>query len=347
MKSLFRFCGLELVLLAVVAVMSLFGMFAQGSLLAPLAGMALIVNAATIAGIFTNIKATFNKAFDAAPAVWQKIGMLVTSSGSQNDYAWLENFPKMRRWVGDKVIKNLKAGKYVLVNEDFEATIGVKRNDIEDDNLGIIAPQAQAAGMAAKQWPDELIMEKVNGAFTTLCFDGQFFVDTDHPVIDPATGLPANVSNKGVAVLSCATQALALASLGAARTAMKKFKDDEGRPLNITPNVLLVPPALELVALALANNDRLDDGKTNPFKGTIEVVCDARLTSDTAWFLLDTTKSVKPFIFQQRKAPVLVSQTDMASDDVFKRGEFNFGCESRGAAGYGFWQTCFGSTGLG
>jgi phage major head subunit gpT-like protein len=347
MKNFFGSCGIYLLLLAVAGVMNLCGLVGQNSALGSAAGLALIVNAASIAAIFTNIKTTFHKAFDAAPAVWQKIGMLVPSTGSQNDYAWLENFPKMRRWVGDKVIKNLKAGKYVLPNEDFEATISVKRNDIDDDNLGIIAPQAQSAGFAAKQWPDELIMEKVNGAFTTECFDGQYFCDTDHPVIDPATGLPASVSNKGVVVLSCATQAAAIASYGAARTAMRKFKDDEGRPLNITPNVLLVPPALEHIALALVNNDRLDDGKANPYKGTAEVVCDARLTSDTAWFLLDTTKPIKPFIFQERKKPVPVSQTDPNSDDVFKRGVFNFSVESRGAAGYGFWQLCYGSTGLG
>lgn len=319
-----------------------------GSDTLPLIGIGgLIVNASAIQNIFINLKTTFNKAFDAAPTVWEKIAMKVSSTGSQNDYAWLENFPKMRRWVGDKVMKALKAGKYVLVNEDFEATVSVKRNHIEDDNLGIYAPQAQNAGLSAKQWPDELVMEKVNGAFTTTCFDGQYFCDTDHPVFNPETGANESVSNKGTVALSCATQAAAIASYGAARTAMRKFKDNEGRPLNITPNVLLVPPALENVALALINSERLDDGKANPYKGTAEVVCDARLTSDTAWFLLDTTKAVKPFIFQERKTPVFVQQTNMDSDDVFKRGEFNFGAESRGAAGYGFWQTCYGSTGAG
>lgn len=305
----------------------------------------MIINGSVISNIFINLKTTFNKAFDGAPIIWEKIAMKVPSTGSQNDYAWLENFPKMRRWVGDKVMKALKAGKYVLVNEDFEATVSVKRNHIEDDNLGIYAPQAQNAGFSAKQWPDEMVMEKVNGAFTTKCFDDQYFCDTDHPVVNPDTGKPASVSNKGTVALSCATLAAAQASFGAARTAMKKFKDDEGRPLNITPNVLLVPPALEDVANVLANNERLEDGKQNPYKGTFTVVCDARLTSDTAWFLLDTTKPVKPFIFQERKSASFVQQTDMNADDVFKRGEFNFGVEARGAAGYGFWQLCYGSTG--
>jgi phage major head subunit gpT-like protein len=301
----------------------------------------MLVNKSSLTAVFTALKTTFNNAFAAAPSVWDKIAMKVTSTTGQNDYAWLSAFPKMRKWVGEKVVKSLEAFKYTIVNNAYEATIAVKRDDIEDDNLGIYGPQAQMAGFSAKQWPDELIMELVNGGFTNLGYDGQYFFDTDHAVAG------ASVSNKGTAALSVATQAAVIASYGAARTAMMSFKDDEGRPLNITPNVLLVPPALEAIALAIVNNDRLDDGKTNPYKGTAQVVVDGRLTSSTAWFLLDTTKPVKPFIFQERKAPVFVSQTSEENDDVFSKAEYKFGSESRGNAGYGLWQLGYGSTGAG
>lgn len=301
----------------------------------------LLVNKDTLNNVFISLKTTFNNAFAAAPSVWEKIAMKVPSGTGQNDYAWLSAFPKMRKWAGDKWVKSLEAFKYTIVNDDFEATVEVDRNHIEDDQLGIYAPQAQMAGFSAKQLPDELVMDLVNGAFVNLCYDGQYFIDIDHPVAG------ASVSNKGTAVLSVATQALAIASYGAGRTAMRKFKDDEGRPLNVNPNVLLVGPALEHVALALVNNDRLDDGKTNLYKGTAEVVVDARITSDTAWFLLDTTKPVKPLIYQERKAPVFVQQIDPQADDVFSRKKFKFGAEARAAAGYGFWQMAYGSTGAG
>jgi phage major head subunit gpT-like protein len=283
---------------------------------------------------------TFNRAFDAAPSVWPKVAMLVPSGSGQNDYKWLSNFPRMRKWIGDKAVKSLEAFSYTIINDDWEATIEVDRNDIEDDNLGIYAPQAQMAGFSAKQLPDEIVMALVNGGFANTCYDGQSFFDTDHPTSG------ANVGNKGSAALSIATLAEAQASYGAARTAMKKFKDDEGRPLNITPNILLAPPSLEDTANALLTNERLEDGKPNPYKGTAELVVDARLTSDTAWFLLDTTKPVKPFIYQERKAPGFVEQTDMSSDNVFMRRKFRFGAEARAAGGYGFWQLAYGSTGV-
>jgi phage major head subunit gpT-like protein len=276
--------------------------------------------------------------------VWQKIAMKVPSTSGQNDYAWMSKFPRMRKWIGEKAIKALEGAKYTIVNDDFEATVEVDRNDIEDDNLGIYGPQAQMAGESAAQLPDEIVMDVVNGGFITKCYDGQYFFDTDHPVRQ-ADGQTGVVSNKITKALSAASQAAAQASFGAARVAMRKFKDDEGRPLNITPNVLLVPPALGDIARALMTNDRLDDGKANPYKGTAEVVEDARLLSDTAWFLLDTTKPVKPFIYQERKAPVFVSQTDMSSDDVFNRKKYKYGAEARAAGGYGFWQLAIGSDG--
>lgn len=299
----------------------------------------MIINGQTLKAIFINLKTIFNNAFDAAPSSWQKIAMEVPSTGKQNDYAWLSNFPRMKKWIGEKDIKALAASKYSIVNDDWEATVEVDRNDIDDDNLGIYKPQAEMAGFSAKQLPDEIVYDVVNAAFSTPCHDGQYFFDTDH------AGKDGSVSNKGTKALSCATLAAAQASYGAARTAMRKFKDSEGRPLGIRPNILLVPPALEDTANLLMTVDRFEDGKPNPYKGTAEVVVGDWLSSDTAWFLLDTAKPVKPFIYQNRKKPVFVEQTDPQADDVFNRKKFKFGAEARAAGGYGFWQLAYGSDG--
>ncbi|MCX7204747.1 MAG: Mu-like prophage major head subunit gpT family protein [Proteobacteria bacterium] len=299
----------------------------------------MIINASSLKAIFVNLKTTFNNAFDAAPSTWDKIAMLVPSTSGLNDYKWLSTFPRMQKWIGEKAVKSLAASSYTITNDDWEATVEVDRNHIEDDNLGIYKPQAEMAGFSAKQLPDEIVYELVNKGFVNFCYDGQYFFDVDH-VVNNQT-----VSNKGTKKLSCVSFAAAQASYGFARTAMKKLKDDEGRPLNISPNILLVPAALEDIARAILSNDKLEDGKPNPYKGTAELVVDGRLTSDDAWFLLDTTKPVKPFIYQERKKPVFVEQTDPQADDVFMRRKFKFGAEARASGGYGFWQLAFGSDG--
>lgn len=299
----------------------------------------MLVNASTIAAVFLNLNARFNNAFAGAPVVWDQIAMEVPSGSRENVYAWLENFPRMRQWMGEKEVKALIAHGYTVVNDDWEATVEVDRNDIEDDNLGIYAPMAESAGFSARQLPDEIVFSMVNTSFENACYDGQAFFSNAHPV----KGQPW--SNRGTVQLSIASQKAAMESLGVGRTQLRKVTDNEGRPLNITPTVLLVPPALEDVANALMINDRLNDGMPNPYKGTMKVVCDARLTSDTAWYLLDTTKPVKPFIYQNRKAPVFVQQTDPEAEGVFSRKKFKFGAEARAAGAYGFWQLAWGSDG--
>jgi len=306
----------------------------------------MLINKENLVGVFLNLKTTFNKAFEAAPSQWSQTAMLVPSGSSQNNYDWLDRFPKMRKWIGEKAVKALKANTYAVVNDDFEATVSVRRNDIEDDNLGIYAPMAQDAGYSAKTLPDEIVADLKNNAFVNKCYDGQYFYDTDHPVED-GQGNVSSVSNKGTAVLSYATLADVQGSYGAARTAIMTMKDNEGRALGLVPDVLEVPPALEAVANVICNNEFLGDKTPNPYKGTAKVIVNPRLTSATAWFLHCTSRPVKPFIYQQRKAPVFVQQINTDSDDVFSRGEYKYGAEARAAGGYSFWQMSYGSTGAG
>ena len=300
----------------------------------------LLVNAASLSSIFTGLKTIFHNALKAAPGNWAKTAMEVPSTGAGEDYAWLSRFPRMRKWVGDKNIKNLEAGKYYKANEDWEATIAVKRNDIEDDRLGLYNTQSLQAGESASELRDIIVDDLKNNAFVQTGIDGQYFYDTDHQVAG------TNVSNKITPALSAATLAAATASYGALRLAIMGFKDDEGMPLRLVPDTFEVPPALEAVAKILCESDKLQDQSPNPYKGTATVEVNPGLTSATAYFLHVTKKqSVKPFIVQMRKAPTFVSQTCAENDDVFNRAEFKFGAEARATGLYGYWQLSAGSTG--
>jgi phage major head subunit gpT-like protein len=301
----------------------------------------MIVDKSTIIDFFIGLKTIFNNALKAKTGDWQKTAMEVPSNTKTEDYKWLERFPKMRLWIGEKFIKSLKAGNYKVTNQDWEATIEVDRNDLDDDTSGHYSVQAQSAGDSAGELNDIILNDLKNSAFTGLCIDGQFFYDTDHEVNG------SSVSNKLVAPLSSANRAAADASIGAARTMMGKFTDSEGMPLRLKGNLLEVGPALLATANILANADKLDDGSTNPYQGTFEVLENPGLISDTQWMLHNTRQAVKPFIIQVRKRPVFVSQTSMENDDVFNKRLFKFGSEARAAGVYGFWQLSVGSTGEG
>ncbi|WP_298034470.1 Mu-like prophage major head subunit gpT family protein [uncultured Desulfovibrio sp.] len=57
-----------------------------------------------------------------------------------------------------------------------------------------------------------------------------------------------------------------------------------------------------------------------------------------AWYLLDVSRPLKPFIFQQRTLPELEAITSTVNDTVFNNDEYPFGIRYRCNGGYGFWQ---------
>ncbi len=151
----------------------------------------MIVNQANLEGIYRSFSTIFNQAFDGAASMWPLVAMQTPSTGRSVDYKWLGEFPMMREWVGDRVIKDLSGFNYTIVNKPFESTIEVDRDDIDDDQIGVYTPMLQGLGQAAKVHPDILVFSLLKAGFDTPCFDGQYFFDTDHPVNG------ASVSNSG------------------------------------------------------------------------------------------------------------------------------------------------------
>ena len=63
----------------------------------------------------------------------------------------------------------------------------------------------------------------------------------------------------------------------------------------------------------------------------------------TPWFLLCTNRTVKPIIYQERKAPEFVTQDQPDLHGVFNNRMFTYGVDLRCNVGYGFPQMAWGS----
>ena len=131
----------------------------------------MIINQSALTSIYRSFSVAFNQALDAVSPMWPTIAMQVPSTGRSVDYKWLGNFPMMREWLGDRVIKDLSAYHYEITNKDYEATIEVDRNDIEDDQIGVYTPMIQGLAQAAKVHPDILVFTLLKNGFATECFD--------------------------------------------------------------------------------------------------------------------------------------------------------------------------------
>ena len=292
----------------------------------------MIVNKGALAGLYTSLKTIFNKVFTETESQFLRIATKVPSTTREENYKWLGQIPSMREWIGDREIQNLSASDYTIKNKDFELTIGIDRNDIEDDTLGIYQPVIADMAETAKTNPDKLVFGLLKKGFEEKCYDGEPFFSENHKVGKK------KVSNKG-------TKKLSAAAYQEARTAIMSMADENGTSLNLVPDVLVVPPALEGIARKILESEMIE-GSSNIYKGTAEVLVAPWLSgADEAWYLLCTKKALKPLIYQERKAPKLVSMNNENDTNVFMNKQFLYGVDSRENCGYGFWQMAYGSDG--
>lgn len=64
----------------------------------------------------------------------------------------------------------------------------------------------------------------------------------------------------------------------------------------------------------------------------------------TPWYLLDVSRPLKPFIFQERTLPELKVITNADNETVFMKDQMPYGIRYRCNGGYGFWQQAVCST---
>lgn len=295
----------------------------------------MVITSQSLQGMKSGFNALFNKAYTETTPQYEKVAMVVPSSGADETYGWLGQLPALREWIGEREIHNLTATGYTIKNKDYELTISVGRNDIADDKIGIYSPLFQEMGVSAKMHPDELIFSLFAAGFTNICYDGTAFFSDKHPLTESGNDFQSNMG----------TQKLSPHSYEAARSQMMTIKGESGKSLKIIPDLLVVSPQKEATARQILFAD-LIAGNTNVNKNTSDLLVVPEL-ADTPeyWFLLSTKRAIKPFIFQMREKPRFVSKTQDNDDNVFFQNAFLYGCNARYNAGYGLWQLAYGSTG--
>lgn len=283
--------------------------------------------------LLPGLRTNFMDGFENANPQWQEVATKVPSTAASETYAWLGQVPRMRKMEGERVPAKLLEYKYTLVNEEYEASIEVKHTDIKDDQTGKFGPLAKQIGESAAMFPDELIFGTLlpNG-FTELCYDGQYFFDTDHPVGNTGT----TQSNKG-------TSAFDATSFAAARLQLLKMKDDQGRPINANPDLLLVlPEDLRSAGEVVVEAEFLAGGQNNLNYKKARMLVSPWLSDTNNWYLLNTNGVVKPFILQEREF-IKLEALEEGSEGHFWRKINEYGTYWRGNAGYGLYQKAVGN----
>lgn len=276
---------------------------------------------------------------DGVDIIWPQKATKVSMPGTEESvYGYLAEMPLFRLWQGERQPKRLKTGSYSLRVQDYEFSYEVSRNDIKYDRFGIVSQHFVGAGVAQRRFYEDLINATQAAGKTTICADGQFFYDTDHP--QGLDGSGTTFSNLNTA------KTLNITNLVAGYVTMTKLVDANGKRMKVRPNILEYGPShlsvvktifeAEITSVAIANALGVENvgGVSNVFKGLVTPILNQDI-EDGVWYLHDT-RFMKPFILQEETPPTGLEARDQPTDPhVWENNAFLYGARATAGAGYG------------
>lgn len=299
----------------------------------------MIITTETLQAINKGFQTTFWDAYHGAKegSLTETLALRSTSKAAEEIYGWLGAIPGLRELVGEIEIANILEHAYRIPNKEFERTIAVKRASIERDTLGTYTPLLTAIGIAAAEHADELLVARMIGGFTELCYTGLPFFALNH---EPKKG--------GVKFSNLTTKKLSRDNFRTAREAIQSRLNYEGRPMNLGRKlVLVVSPKNQSLALEITAAEKVAGGDSNVDKGTATAMVINRLAANPdMWFLFDLGWPVKPFINQIELETEFTSLDNPRDHHVFFKKEYLHQAYRRGNVGFGMPETAYGSTGV-
>lgn len=297
--------------------------------------------------LIPGLKAEFAEAYrsELDQSTADRIATIINTTMPSQKYAWLGSVPPMREFLDERKPSGLASYSVTIEDKVFEASLAVDRRAIEDDQLDMVRMKVRDLAFRVAAHRQQMVVEALAGGSNGIGYDGQPLLSISHPVMGGTS------SNK-------TTSALDSGTLAAAINAMMVVPDDQGTPLGIVPDTLLVGPKLQWAALELVESPVVvykgnstdtagASSYANAFRGRLNVVVSPFLrdSSDDYWFLLDTKRPIKSIILQQRSdVPVEFTALDdpNASESAWMRDRFYYGVRGRYNVGYGLWQTVYG-----
>jgi phage major head subunit gpT-like protein len=293
----------------------------------------MIINGASLESLRVGFQSTFQNAFDQVLPEWERFTQRMTTTNDSESFNWLEGMPSVKQWVDDAQFESFAAKAWEVTHRKWQAGIVVKREDIVDDKLGNVRPRIADLGNVVRRHPGVLLFQRLKAGDASVCFDGEYFFDTDHP---------NGQSNKMTGTLTSTT-------LNAMKRLFTGRRDASGNLLNTRMTHLVVPPTLEMTARAILQPATLANGATNLDQGVVQLIVEPELEngsdgSTLKWYGFDLSRGVKPFVYLEREGVAFESQESPANDNVFLRQIYRYNAWYRGDVNYLMWQLAAMST---
>ena len=279
------------------------------------------------------LRADFMKAFANGenPADVMSMIMQTTSTSDQEKYGWLGEVAQMREWLDERQLSGLPDYDYSIPNKDYESTLKVNRNVMDDDQLGAVKIRINDLAARARTHPRKLFFDQLISGEIALGYDGVPFFSASHL----ESGVAQDNTYTGTSAGPYTTAQFAADFIGA-RAAMRGFKDNQGELRNEGELSLTIVgnQDLEGVIDQVLSADILDN-TTNTLKGAAKKLISSRLPAGDDWYMMNTDGQLKPFVMQNRK-PITFESQDKG-ERAFMRKELLFGVDYRVGFGFGVW----------
>lgn len=276
------------------------------------------------------------------------ISMEFQSDQESETYKWLGMSPAMREWIGGRQAKGLRSDGITITNKLFEVTLEIPVDWMRRDKTGQIEVRiAEMAGRAVTHW-QKLLSDQIAAAESAVCYDGQYFFDTDHSqgssgsqsndITVDISAVPAVLH--GTATLPSPEEIRAMVFAGVQQ--MLGLKDDQGEPMNeMARSFLVMVPVAWFTAAAAALKNPVVGGESNTMNSldgfTFELAVNPRLTWTDKLAVFRTDASTKPFI-RQSEFGVQIDAIAEGSELEFKERMHHYGISASRNVGLGYWQ---------
>lgn len=278
-----------------------------------------------VEGLRTTLKALFFEQFyGGEPLQSDRIVTTIPSTQPIVQLNWLGTVPQMRQWLGDRQPGSVSKHDFSVEVVDWEGTIEIDRNALEDDNLGLIRPKIAELADEAKQHIMRRTFAVLEAATAATCYDGKAFFATDHPI-----GQTGAVQSNRLTGTGLDTVAHLTTDIQAVVTAFAKFKNDRGQPLGYRPDLFVFPAEAESIVRSTILVETLSTGGANPWYRVADCVFSPFLTDANDWYALVTKRAMKPFVMVERQAPRFTALDKDDADASFFRKRLYYGVDSR------------------
>lgn len=279
------------------------------------------------------------------------VSNLFASDQASEEYAWLGQSPAMREWIGGRNAKGFRENGLTITNKHYEATLEILVKDLRREKSGQALLRIRELAQRTNAHWASLLSTLILGGLTGVCYDGQYFFDTDHEEGD--SGAQDNDITVDISAMPATNHGTTTApsveemqwAIVRGIEAIVSFVDDQAEPMNenATSFMAMVPISFMNVAMqavdtpqqVAASQTALTAAKK---KFNIEVVPNTRLSSWTEAFAVFRTDSEVRALIRQEETAVSLKVKGYGSEFEFDNDAHQYGVDAWRNVGYGYWQ---------